>query len=201
MLLRTRRTPPSFIEPCLPTPAAGPPLGPGCIHETKPDGFRMMARRDAADVRLLTRNGIDWSDRFPLIAEAAGALVARSFLIDGEAVACDGASGLNLRSRRAHSHAPRARQDAPMSNKTHVALLKEAVAARNEWREEKRDTQPDLSGADRSDAALSGVALRKASLTGANLSGADLSDADLSGVNLNRANLTGANLSGAALYW
>ena len=41
-------------------------------------------------MRLITRNGHDWSGRFPLIAEAAGALRARSFLIDGEAVACDG---------------------------------------------------------------------------------------------------------------
>jgi len=39
---------------------------------------------------LLTRNGIDWSARFPLIFEAAGALQVRSFLLDGEAVACDG---------------------------------------------------------------------------------------------------------------
>jgi bifunctional non-homologous end joining protein LigD len=50
----------------------------------------MMVRRDPAGVRLLTRNGHDWTDRFPLIAEAAGMLRARSFLIDGEAVACDG---------------------------------------------------------------------------------------------------------------
>src|SRR5262249_41074881 len=46
--------------------------------------------RDPAGVRLITRNGHDWSGRFPLIAEAAAALRARSFLIDGEAVACDG---------------------------------------------------------------------------------------------------------------
>jgi bifunctional non-homologous end joining protein LigD len=46
-----------------------------------------MVRRDGAGMRL--RNGHDWSDRFPLIAEAAGALKARSFLVDGEAVACD----------------------------------------------------------------------------------------------------------------
>jgi bifunctional non-homologous end joining protein LigD len=55
----------------------------------KPAGVRMMVRRDAAGVRLLTRHGYDWSGRFPLIAEAAGALQVRSFLIDGEAVACD----------------------------------------------------------------------------------------------------------------
>src|SRR5215467_10498938 len=58
--------------------------------EIKHDGFRMMVRRDAAGVRLLTRNGRDWSARFPLIFEAAGALQVRSFLLDGEAVACDG---------------------------------------------------------------------------------------------------------------
>jgi bifunctional non-homologous end joining protein LigD len=40
-------------------------------------------------VRLLTRNGYDWTGRFPLIAAAAETLRARSFLIDGEAVACD----------------------------------------------------------------------------------------------------------------
>ena len=53
----------------------------------------MMVRRDPAGVRLITRNGHDWSGRFPLIAEAAGMLRARSFLIDGEAVACDGDGG------------------------------------------------------------------------------------------------------------
>ena len=86
MLLRTRRPPPGFIEPCLPSPADRPPSGPGWIHEIKHDGFRLMVRRDAAGVRLLTRNGHDWSERFPLIAEAAGALKVRSFLIDGEAI-------------------------------------------------------------------------------------------------------------------
>ena len=49
-----------------------------------------MVRRDAAGVRLLTRNGIDWTTRFPLIAEAAAALRVNYFLIDGEAVCCDG---------------------------------------------------------------------------------------------------------------
>jgi bifunctional non-homologous end joining protein LigD len=89
MLLRSRRPPPvGFIEPCLPSPAERPPSGPGWIHEIKLDGFRLMVRRDPAGVRLLTRNGIDWTGRFPLIAEAAGALQVRSFLMDGEAVAC-----------------------------------------------------------------------------------------------------------------
>jgi bifunctional non-homologous end joining protein LigD len=74
----------AFIEPCLPSPADRPPSGPGWLHEIKLDGFRMMVRRDPAGVRLLTRNGHDWTGRFPRIAAAAEALRARSFLT------CDG---------------------------------------------------------------------------------------------------------------
>ena len=62
-----------------------------------------MARRDAAGVRLLTRNGINWSSRFPLIVQAVGALKVRSCLIDGEAIAYDNdglASFELLRGRR-----------------------------------------------------------------------------------------------------
>src|SRR5262245_48839510 len=79
----------AFIEPCPPSRAERPPSGPGWVHEIKHDGFRLMVRRDGAGIRLITRNGHDWSDRFPLIAEAANTLKARSFLLDGEAVACD----------------------------------------------------------------------------------------------------------------
>jgi ATP-dependent DNA ligase len=51
----------AFIEPCLPSPADQLPSGPGWIHEIKLDGFRMMVRRDPAGVRLLTRNGHEWT--------------------------------------------------------------------------------------------------------------------------------------------
>ena len=78
-----------FIEPCLPMRAERPPSGPGWVHEIKHDGFRMVVRRDPAGVRLLTRRGNDWTERFPLIAAAAGALKVRSCLLDGEAVACE----------------------------------------------------------------------------------------------------------------
>jgi bifunctional non-homologous end joining protein LigD len=102
MLLRT-----GFIEPCLPSPAERPPVGPGWVHEIKHDGYRLMARRDGAGVRLLTRNGHDWTLRFPLIAQAVGALRVISCLIDGEAVACDD-DGLpvfdRLRQRRHDRH-------------------------------------------------------------------------------------------------
>ena len=55
-------------------------------HEIKHDGYRLMARRDPVGIRLLTRNGNDWSNRFPLVAEADNDLKVRSCLIDGEVV-------------------------------------------------------------------------------------------------------------------
>ena len=48
-----------------------------------------MARRDPIGIRLLTRRGNDWSDRFPLVVEAVNHLKVRSCLIDGEVVCCD----------------------------------------------------------------------------------------------------------------
>jgi ATP-dependent DNA ligase len=61
-----------IIEPCLPSPAKAPPSGPGWLHEIKHDGFRILARRDSAGVRLITRAGNDFSSRFPFIAMALG---------------------------------------------------------------------------------------------------------------------------------
>ena len=58
-------------------------------HEIKHDGFRLVARRDAAGVRLITRKGNELTCRFPFIAMAVAALPARSCLIDGEAMVCD----------------------------------------------------------------------------------------------------------------
>ena len=90
MLSRPRSRPLSnFIEPCLPRRADKPPAGRDWIHEIKHDGFRIMARRDAAGVRLLTRNGNDFAGRFPLAAAAVAALPTRSCLIDGEAIVTD----------------------------------------------------------------------------------------------------------------
>ncbi len=88
MLTRNRGTV-GFVEPCLPSPAKTPPTGSNWLHEIKHDGFRIMALRDASGVRLLTRNGNDFTKRFPLAAAAVAALPGRSCLIEGEAIACD----------------------------------------------------------------------------------------------------------------
>jgi ATP-dependent DNA ligase len=86
MLLRPTFT---FIPPALPSRAESPADRRRLVHEIKHDGYRMMVRRDASGVRLLTRNGKDWTGRFPTIVQAAAGLKARSCLIDGEAVCCD----------------------------------------------------------------------------------------------------------------
>jgi bifunctional non-homologous end joining protein LigD len=88
--LRARNRPSlEFVKPCLPSSAKTPPSGAGWVHEIKHDGFRIMTRRDANGVRLISRNGNDLTSRFPLIATAVAALPARSCLIDGEAIVRD----------------------------------------------------------------------------------------------------------------
>jgi bifunctional non-homologous end joining protein LigD len=90
MSLRERTRPGlGIIEPCLPSPAKAPPSGAGWIHEIKHDGFRILARRDGVGVRLITRNGNDFTHRFPFIEMAIKSLPVRSCLIDGEAIVCD----------------------------------------------------------------------------------------------------------------
>ena len=48
-----------------------------------------MARRDPVGIRLITRRGNDWTQRYPLVVEAVNHLKVRSCLIDGEVVCCD----------------------------------------------------------------------------------------------------------------
>jgi ATP-dependent DNA ligase len=57
-----------------PTPAYRPPVGAGWIHEIKFDGYRLLAQRHGVGGRLLTRNGHDWTDRYPIVLKALMAL-------------------------------------------------------------------------------------------------------------------------------
>jgi hypothetical protein len=54
----------AFVAPCIPTRALKPPAGPEWVHEIKHDGYRLQVRRDGDVVRLFTRKGYDWSDRY-----------------------------------------------------------------------------------------------------------------------------------------
>jgi bifunctional non-homologous end joining protein LigD len=88
---------PAFLEPSLASPCDKPPGGPKWIHEIKHDGYRIQARINGRETRLLTREALDWTARFRSIADALGELGLASALIDGEIVVEDekGISSLN----------------------------------------------------------------------------------------------------------
>src|SRR6476661_5060128 len=91
------------FEPCIPTPGKQVPVGSNWLDEIKHDGYRLIVQREGSRVRLFTRNGNDWTARYPLIVEAALRNRQTSFVIDGEAVllGVDGISDFNgLHSRR-----------------------------------------------------------------------------------------------------
>jgi bifunctional non-homologous end joining protein LigD len=106
MLWRTNRPAkrPGIIEPCIPTRASKPPAGSQWIHEIKHDGYRLIARKRDDRVRLFTRRGYDWTDRYPLIRNAVAALQAGSAVIDGEAVCCDGAGVADFEKLHSRAH-------------------------------------------------------------------------------------------------
>jgi ATP-dependent DNA ligase len=80
------------------------PYGEAWLHEIKHDGFRVIARKDGARVRLYSRPGNNLTDRFPLIVEALARLRSRSCIIDGDAIQRPRFSGdkARLAERRCH---------------------------------------------------------------------------------------------------
>jgi bifunctional non-homologous end joining protein LigD len=75
-----------FIGPQLATAVDHPPPGGGWIHEVKHDGYRTLLIIERRKARAYTRNGFDWSDRYPPIVNAAAKLDCRSAIIDGEVI-------------------------------------------------------------------------------------------------------------------
>jgi bifunctional non-homologous end joining protein LigD len=71
---------------CIPTRSTTVPDTPDWLHEIKYDGYRLRLERDGDRVRLITRGGYNWSDRYPWIVEAARKVRQKRFIIDGEAV-------------------------------------------------------------------------------------------------------------------
>ena len=77
---------PGAIRPQLAAPVDAPPQGDGWLHEIKYDGYRIAAAIRDANVRLLTRNGNDWTSKFPSIASALSKLPIKEAWLDGEIV-------------------------------------------------------------------------------------------------------------------
>jgi bifunctional non-homologous end joining protein LigD len=76
----------STFEFCFPTTSKVVPSGPDWLHEIKHDGYPLLIERDGDRVRLYSRNGYDWSSRYPWIVEAARKIRQKRFVLDGEAV-------------------------------------------------------------------------------------------------------------------
>ncbi len=74
---------PAWIEPCKPKLVAAPPAGSAWLHEIKWDGYRVSADLKDGQVGIRTSSGLDWTHRFPTIAEAVASLPVRSAVLDG----------------------------------------------------------------------------------------------------------------------
>jgi ATP-dependent DNA ligase len=73
-----------FIPPCSPIRAAAVPAGDGWAHEVKFDGYRVQAHKVGSRVVIFSRNGHDFTERFPSLAQLLQELPARSAVVDGE---------------------------------------------------------------------------------------------------------------------
>ena len=80
---------PEFVAPCLAELGPSVPTGTEWVHEVKFDGYRLQARIDHGSVRLLTRTGLDWTERFGTLGKSLLSPNVRSALVDGEAIVED----------------------------------------------------------------------------------------------------------------
>src|SRR5258707_10472355 len=80
---------PQFVTPQLSQPVEKPPSGPQWLHEIKLDGYRMAARIDNGRVQLLTRTGLDWTDKYPSAIAALANLNVKTTYFDGELCGVD----------------------------------------------------------------------------------------------------------------
>src|SRR4030081_1964554 len=89
---------PGFIEPALATSVDNVPSGARWIHEVKFDGYRVQVHLRDAAVKVFTRRGNDWTNRFKKIAADAWHINAGSAIIDGEVVvpSADGTTDFSI---------------------------------------------------------------------------------------------------------
>src|SRR5271167_2112866 len=80
---------PPFVPPQLSQPVERPPSGPQWLHEIKLDGFRMAARIDNGRVQLLTRTGLDWTNKYLSAIAALANVRVKTAYIDGELCGVD----------------------------------------------------------------------------------------------------------------
>ncbi|MBO6719457.1 MAG: DNA ligase D [Rhizobiaceae bacterium] len=80
---------PAGWKPQLATATDDPPNGDKWLHEIKFDGYRTLAYLNGGEVKLITRSGLDWTDRYAALAERFRALPCKQAVLDGEVVVPD----------------------------------------------------------------------------------------------------------------
>ena len=80
---------PEFLPPQLATLVGGPPAGDEWLHELKFDGYRMLCYLNRGKARFLSRNGKDWTEKFPNLSRALKNFPAATAILDGEIVIVD----------------------------------------------------------------------------------------------------------------
>ncbi|HEV7744411.1 MAG TPA: non-homologous end-joining DNA ligase [Pyrinomonadaceae bacterium] len=80
---------PEFVAPQLATLVKEPPRGDEWLHELKFDGYRMVCHLSRGKARFWSRNGKDWTEKFPNLAAALKTFPAVSAILDGEVVIVD----------------------------------------------------------------------------------------------------------------
>ena len=86
-----------FIEPQLASPVEQPPEGQHWITKSNVTAFAAKLLIEHRGAHVFTRNGYDWSDRYPSIARAASSFRCQSAVIDGEAIVQDGNGASDFR--------------------------------------------------------------------------------------------------------
>ena len=89
---------PRWVEPQLKKLSTKAPSGPQWIHEVKLDGYRMAARIEGDRGKLLTRSGLDWTEKYPATEADLRGLTVKTAYIDGElcGVRPDGVTSFEL---------------------------------------------------------------------------------------------------------
>lgn len=96
---RSQQTRP-YIEPCDPTLSERAPVGREWLYEIKADGYRAQVHLRDDRVTVYSRRGLDWTQQFQAIADAAKKLNGKDAIIDGEAVVYGGSGVPDFQSLR-----------------------------------------------------------------------------------------------------
>ena len=80
---------PESLPPQLATLVREPPAGEEWLHELKFDGYRMVCHLNRGKARFISRNGKDWTEKFPNLVAVFKTFPAVTAILDGEVVIVD----------------------------------------------------------------------------------------------------------------